>query len=138
MTLAVPASRSSVGIHQKTSAGGAFDGTLAPGNATFANGLNKYADAATGGLFNFEQDAPLTIMQYHFDLGASVVYTISIVNLDANGAPISGEELQIDTGTGRYPFTRSPFILLVRQALKIVVAGVGVRQGQVVATIIKQ
>ena len=137
MNLSVPASRSPVGIHQKTSAGGAFDGTLPPGDSVFANGLNKYADAATGGLFDFKQDAPVTVAQYHFDLGASVLYTISIVNLDAAGVPIPGEELQIDTNTGRYPFTRTPFILLVRQALKIVAAGTGVRMGQVVGTVIK-
>jgi hypothetical protein len=76
-------------------------------------------------------------LQYHFDLGASIAYTISIVNLDENGAPISGEELQIDAGTSRYPFTRTPFILHVRQALKVAVAGAAVRQGQVFAALAK-
>lgn len=138
MTLIASAGRSPVGIHQKTTVTGVFDGTRPAGAPVFANGLNKYADGEVGGLFDFEQDAPLTVNQYHFDLGASVAYTLSIVNLDAAGVPLAGEALQIDTGTSRYPFSRSPFILLPRQALQIVVAGAAVRTGQVVGTILKQ
>lgn len=138
MTLKVPAGRSPTGIHQKTTVAGVWDGTKPPAtDMTFANGLNKFADSAAGaGLFDFEQISPCTVLQYHFDLGASVAYTISIVNLDAAGAPIAGEELQIDAGTSRYPFTRTPFVLLPRQALKVVVAGAAIRQGQVVAAVL--
>lgn len=138
MTLIVSASRSPIGIHQKTTAGGDWDGTKPATTPVFANGLNKFPDSLKAGLFDFEQDAPLTIQQYHFDLGASVAYTISIVNLDAAGVPIPGEELQIDTGTSRFPFSRAPFLLMVRQALKLVVAGAAVRQGQVIGVIVKQ
>lgn len=137
MTLIVPANRSAVGIHQKTAAGGDWDGTKPATTPVFENGLNKFPDSPKAGLFDFEQEAPVTVQQYHFDLGASVAYTIAIVNLDAAGAIISGEELQIDSGTSRYPFSRTPFVLMARQALRIVVAGAAVRQGQVIATVIK-
>lgn len=138
MTLAVPASRTSVGIHQKTTGTGVWTGVKPVTAVTFANGLNKFADSEVAGLFDFEQDSAFRVEQYHFDLGASVLYTISIVNLDADGVPIAGQSLQIDTGTGQFPFTRTPFVLLVRQALQIVVAGAAVRTGQVVGLVVKQ
>lgn len=137
MTLIVTAERTPVGIHQQTTVTGDWDGTAPETTPTFANGLNKFPDSEKAGLFYFEQSGPITVLQYHFDLGASVAYTLSIVNLDADDAPIAGEELVIDTGTSRYPFTRTPFILLVRQALRIVVAGDAVRKGQVLAMLAK-
>ena len=138
MTLIVPASRDSVGIHQKTTGSGVWDGSKPVLTPTFANGLNKFPDSEEAGLFDFEQEGPLTVQQYHFDLGASVAYVISIVNLDDDGVPIAGEALQIDADTGQYPFTRNPFILLPRQALQITVAGAAIREGQVVGSVIRR
>jgi hypothetical protein len=137
MSLLIEAGRSPVGIQQQTAIGGSFDGTAPAGDPVAANGMNKYSALTAGGLFNFAQGEPIKILQYQFDLGASVAYSIAIVNLDSTGAVISGESMVIDTGTSRYPSTRTPFWLTARQALQIIVAGAAVRFGQVIGVIEK-
>lgn len=137
MTLLIEAGRSPIGIQQQTTGAGVFDGSAPAVTPTAANGMNKYALVVAGGLFNFEQSEPIKILQYQFDLGASVAYSIAIVNLDADGAVISGESMVIDAATSRYPSTRNPFWLTARQALQIIVAGAAVRFGQVVAVVEK-
>lgn len=138
MVLKIAANRSPVGIYQKTTATGVWDGQKPSTAVTFANGANRFADSEHAGLFDFEQQEAVTVDQYVFDLGASVAYTVAVVNLDTAGAPIAGEELQIDAGTARYVSSRVPLVLLTGQALRVTATGAAIRQGQVVATINKR
>jgi hypothetical protein len=137
MALPVSANRSPVGIAQKTLAGGTFTGAKPETTPAISAGFNVFPDSNVAGLFDFEQDAPMTVLQYQFDLGASVAYALSIVNLDAAGAVVAGSAIQIAAATAQYVFDRTPFILMPRQALQLTVAGAAARRAQVVAVIKK-
>ena len=124
----------STGIQQRVTAGNKFDGTLPPGDTTDAgdpdaNGLCKYDPAGAGGLFVWNCNEPIIVTQLHCDLGGSADATVSIVNLDDTGTPITGEEIIIYMGTSiRYlalDETHFRAVLLKNQALKLTTSSPG-------------
>lgn len=114
-----------VGIQQRITAGGTFNGTLPSTEVTRANGLNKFAPAAAGGLFDFELDEAATVQQISVDMNGNSALTVSIVNLDADRNVISGEDVRIYSGTVQLLNMSEPIILGKRQALKIACATTG-------------
>lgn len=118
----------STGIQQRILANSFFNGAIPPGDTSDAgadpNGLYKYAPATTGGLFVWNCNEPIIITQFHADFGASEDGTLSIVNLDANGNPLSGEEIIVAQQTAvrflALDETHFRVVLLKNQALKLV------------------
>lgn len=117
ITVVTPRIASSVAtaIQQRITAAGNFDGTLPqaagpvradspiyqPGNSIY-----KYAPAAKGGLFFWNNVEPLVLSQIHLDLGAASDVTVKIVNLDPtkinddSPAILAGESMTIEQATG--------------------------------------
>lgn len=119
------------GIQQRITAGGAFNGTLPPGDTTDAgvatsNGMYKYTAAATGGLFFWSGNEAVRVVQFHADFGAGAeTASLFLVNLDEAGAPISGESMLIVSVSGQQTLSLGEshiyqLTLLKNQALKLV------------------
>jgi hypothetical protein len=123
MALPLSVGAAPVGIQQRISAGGKFDGTAPTTQISCTNGVNKYGAAAVGGLFNFQSHRPVMVTQYHFDFGESVGYELAIVSLDNAGAKIAGDKVLIEAGSAR--LVKGPeqfgFCLGANQALEITV-----------------
>jgi 3-hydroxymyristoyl/3-hydroxydecanoyl-(acyl carrier protein) dehydratase len=147
----------STAIQQRISSGNFFDGTLpqaagpvradsplyVPGNSIY-----KYAAAAAGGLFFWNNPESLVCSQIHVDLGASGNITVSIVNLDPahinddSPAILAGEAMIIEQATAvrfiALDEARFKTILLPFQAIQIVTTASGAAQiAQVVASLEK-
>lgn len=112
---------------------GNFNGTLPIGSVSVGNGMNKFPAGTTGGLFHFEQKEPIVIQQYLFEFGASVSYTVALVNLDADGNEIAGEALILEQGTAERTKYVENLLLTVGQALKVTAGGTASMLGQVAA-----
>jgi hypothetical protein len=115
-------------IQQKATT--AFDGTLPAGDAPLTRGIYKYAEAAAGGLLRWESNEPVVVNQIFVTLSVSGNITLSLVNLDDNDAPISGEEfkLEVITGVTYLRLTEYEVVLLPKQALKLVTTQPGIVQ----------
>lgn len=156
ITVVTPRIASSVAtaIQQRISAAGHFDGTLPqlagvradspifqPGNSIY-----KYAAAAAGGLFFWNNVEPLVLSQIHLDLGAASDVTIKIVNLDPahinDDLPsvLAGESMTIEQATGvtfmALDEARLKTILLPWQGIQITsTANAAAQIAQVVASL---
>jgi len=120
MTLKIPVGDSPLSIQQRITAGNDFDGTApVAAGLTFANGTNKFAAGATGGLFNFEQDRPICLLQYLLDFGSPVDYTINIVTLDSPDETLLIEEANAQ----RVVVSPQMLLLAPGQALQVVTQG---------------
>src|SRR5574343_508540 len=115
MALSFPIQGSlSVGIQQAITAGQQFTGVAPGGTASVANGCNKFAAHANGGLFNFEQTEPIIVDTFYAAFGAAVgTWTLSIVNLATNGTPIAGEKFLVESGSSDKDLLRSGLNLVL-------------------------
>jgi len=126
MSLLYPVGTSPVGIQQIITSGSHFNGAASDSAQTAGNGMTKYATDVKGGLFDFEQTEPIVVHHILADFGVSVTWTVNVVNLDPAGAVISGETLQLATGTGdKYASAVTAVILGHRQALQLITSGGG-------------
>lgn len=125
MSLKLPIQTSeSVAIQHKITAGGQFDGTTPAGEVTAANYTNKFPASAAGGLFWFENTKPIVVHTARADFGSSIAHTLSVVNVDATGAPVAGEEIVILSATAQYMNLEDERVTLMPgQALKLVTTG---------------
>lgn len=124
-----------IGVIHKVSNAGFFNGALPASdpvntNVNETNGTVKYPQGTVGGLFIFDSREPILIPQVNLNLdGVNSNVAISIVNLDANLAPISGEEFLVYEASAisnvSLDETRIKFILLNRQALKVTTTATG-------------
>lgn len=118
-----------IGIQQRINAGHNFNGSLPSAvGAVREHGCTKFAAANTGGLFYFEGDYNVVVEQFMFDFGdgASVDWTLSVVNLDDDGAVIAGESTRIHEGKNEEFFSQYTYMHLLlapRQALQLVTTG---------------
>ena len=117
-----------IGIQHQITAGAQFTGELptvsSPAHVvTCANALNKFVADTKGGLFDFEQEEPLRVMQYHFDLGGSVAFVLTVETYDAAGSVISGESMQILAATSRIVVGTPNWVLGKNQKLKLTTSG---------------
>lgn len=119
----------STGIQQRINATHSFDGTIPSGDTSDAgvvdpNGLYKYNPDNAGGLFKWNVNEPIIVTQFHADFGASEDGTLSIVNLDASGNPLAGEEIIVAQASAvrflALDETHFRVVLLRNQALKLV------------------
>jgi hypothetical protein len=148
------ASSVATAIQQRITAGGNFDGTLPQDSGHRAdspiyhpgNSIYKYAPAAAGGLFFWNNVEPLVLSQIHLDLGAAANVTIRIVNLDPATinddlpAVLAGESMTIEQATGvsfmALDETRLKTALLPYQGIQIVsTANAAAQIAQVLASI---
>ena len=116
------------GIQHQVTAGAQFTGELptvsSPAHVvTFANALNKFVADIKGGLFDFEQEEPLRVMQYHFDLGSSIAYVLTVETYDATGTVIAGESMQLLSATARIVVGTPNWALGKNQKLKLTTSG---------------
>jgi hypothetical protein len=108
-------------IQQKAT--GAFDGTLPLGAAVLSPaGIYRYPTEAAGGLFYWDgANEPMVINSVLVTLATGNV-SLSLVNLDAAGTPIVGEEFLVADGTGvdTLNLPTLGLVILQSQALKLV------------------
>jgi hypothetical protein len=110
---------------------GDFDGALPTGVAVLSQeGLYRYPDQANGGLFYWDGvREPMVIHSFLCTLTVGNA-ALSLVNLDASGTPISGEEFEIAAVTGDTMLNLPLFglVLLQNQALKLVTSTAGIAE----------
>ena len=119
MSLLIGVGTAPVGIQQLITAGSQFDGAKSTSTQTTGNGMNKFATDTKGGLFDFEQSEPIVVHNVMVDFGSSIAYQVFIVNLDANGAVISGESMLLTSGTAATLSYITRLTLGVKQAVQI-------------------
>jgi len=119
MSLLLAVGTSPVGIQQLITAASQFTGAASTSAQTLGNGMTKFATDTKGGLFNFEQTEPIVVHNVMADFGGSIPYNVYIVNLDANGAVISGESMLYASGTAATLSLTSRLTLGVNQAVQI-------------------
>jgi hypothetical protein len=118
-------------IVQKATAN--FDGTLPTTElALRADGMYRFPDDTEGGFFRWDgAKEPLILHAFYATLTVSGNATLTLVNLDAAGAPIAGEEWEVAAITGATRLLLSAFDLsiLTSQAFKLVTTQPGIAIG---------
>jgi len=125
MSLLIGVGTAPVGIQHLITSGAQFTGAKPTTTATIGNGMNKFPTDTVGGLFDFEQSEPIVVHNVMADFGVSVTYSLYIVNLDANGAVISGESLLVTSGTAATLSYISRLTLGAKQAAQLITSGGG-------------
>lgn len=125
MALKVAVSAAPVGIQQSVASGSGFDGTIPATEMTYQNGLNKFAEDTSAGLFFFENLRPVALTSYAAYFGAPVDYQVAVVSLDDTNTKIAGDRIVIAEGTATHITgpAQYGFILGPRQALEILTDG---------------
>lgn len=122
--LLLPVGTIPVGMQVSITSGNQFDGTQSAGTTTLAAGMTKFAPAAAGGLFNFEQSEPIVVHHILADFGVNVTWTLNVVDLDDSGAIIAGETLTYADGTGVAHLSFVTAIVLgPKQAVQLITSG---------------
>lgn len=137
MPISVRVSATPIGIQQRIAAGSKFTGALPEGTALFENSVNKHPEAATGGLFYFENPRAASVTHYLFDFGASVPYELAVVSLTKLGEKVSGERTVFAQGTGRYVTgpAQFGFILGAHQAIEVTHPGLSNPTAAMIGTV---
>jgi hypothetical protein len=125
MPLLLPVQTSeSVAVEHKITAGNQFAGVAPAGAQTSANYTTKYAASAAGGLFWFENIKPMVVHTVRANFGSSVAHTVSVVNVDAAGAEVVGENVQLLSATAQHlNLAPTRLTLFPGQAIKITTTG---------------
>lgn len=106
-------------MEQRIDAGSDFDGTTPPGSVVREFGIEKYASAATGGLFDFSLTEPHMLRSIELKLGGQTFWTI-------HKRDTEGDEILYCCGTDETTFvTTEADSIILTDKQKVVVRTVG-------------